>query len=85
MAKRSIDALLLINTVCFIAPLVSQVTAMAKLSVAQGHMLDGYAALKSLEDRYGGINFLLLILTFFLAAGMPRFEEAERTSSRPRA
>ena len=68
IAKFCLSALIVANTTFVIAPLASRVTAIAKLADAQAPLLESYASLKNLEDRYGTVNFLLLAVA--LLAGI---------------
>jgi uncharacterized membrane protein len=77
MAKLVLAALILINGTFILAPLVSQVTDIAKLSAAQGQLLPAYLPLKTKEDLYGIANFLMLVIAFLLALFRPRFRSAQ--------
>jgi len=77
VAKLVLCTMILINTMFVVYPLVNHVTAIAKLSAVQGQLLDAYAPLKRLEDRYGMANFLMLVTAFLVAVYKPRFERGQ--------
>lgn len=70
-AQLVLAALILINTIVFIRPLVAQVTQLARRSAAQGQSLESYVKRKKLEDRFGAVNFLLIVTTLLLVAFKP--------------
>lgn len=61
-----LEGAVFVNTLFFIAPLVNEVTALAKLGAEHGQMLGGYGARKTLEDRHGAANFIMLAAATFL-------------------
>jgi hypothetical protein len=73
IAKLLLAALILINGTFVLAPLVCQVTQIAKQSASQGHLLLTYIPLKEKEDMYGIANFLMLLIAFLLAIYKPGF------------
>jgi len=64
IAKVGLDALILANIVVFIAPLEKRVTEIAEVSAASGQLPESYGPLKTLEDRYGAANLLMLVAAF---------------------
>jgi hypothetical protein len=77
IAKLVLATLILINGTFILAPLVSQVTAIAEQSALQGKILPAYMPLKTTEDMYGIANFLMLAIAFLLAMYRPSFRRAE--------
>ena len=71
VARLVLAALIFINTMVFVRPLVAEVSQLAAQGAAQGSVLDTYVGRKKLEDRYGAINFLMIVATLLLAAFRP--------------
>ena len=69
----SSDAKLIYHQRLFVSKI--QVTEIAEIGAARGHLLESYAPIKQVEDRYGIVNFLMLLVTFLLAIYKPRFND----------
>lgn len=78
IVKLVLAAMILINGTFVLAPLVSQVSAIAEQSALQGKLLPTYIPLKTKEDMYGIANFLMLVIAFFLAIFKPSFRRTEQ-------
>ncbi len=76
IAKLALATLIFINGTFVLAPLVGQVTNIAEQSVSQGHLLPTYMLLKTKEDMYGIVNFLMLLIAFLLAIYKPSFRHS---------
>lgn len=71
LAQLILAALILINTIVFVRPLVAQVTQLARQSAEQELSLESYVKRKKSEDRFGSVNFLLIVTTLLLVAFKP--------------
>ena len=66
VALLVLEVLVVMNTLFFIAPLVRDVTALARSGAEQGRMLPAYPSRKAREDRHGAANFLMLVAVLLL-------------------
>jgi len=71
LAQLVLAALIFINTMVFVRPLVAEVSQLADQGAVQGRPLESYARRKALEDRLGAANFLMIMATLLLAAFRP--------------
>ena len=71
LVQLVLAALTFINTMVFVRPLVAEVSDLADQGAAQGRLLQSYATRKTLEDRFGAVNFLMIVATLLLAAFRP--------------
>ena len=71
LTQLVLTALIVINTIFFIRPMVTELSLLAEQSAAQGQMLESYARRKKLEDRFGAANLLMIVTTLLLAVFRP--------------
>lgn len=71
LAQLVLAALIFIVTIVFVRPLVTQVTQLARQGAAQGQSLESYIRRKRLEDRFGAVNFSLIVTALLLAVFRP--------------
>ncbi len=71
LVRLTVAGLIFINTVVFIRPLVAEVSKLAEQSTAEGRLVEGYKRRKTLEDRFGAANLLMIVTMLLLAVFRP--------------